>query len=131
MKTDNDPITYHCEECNEILHGRIDKRFCSDLCRTSFNNRKRQKVAAIDPPFLREIPKIILNNYRILSRLSSGSKTTIRKTLLDQQGFNFKFITSCYKTTEGDLYYFCFDLGYLPIKGDRILIVNQQSQIEI
>jgi len=130
MKTDTHLNLHLCEECSEILHGRTDKRFCSDLCRTSFNNRKRQKEAAVEPAFLREIPKIILQNYRILSRFHSGKTTTVRKALLDKHGFNYKFITSYYKTLDGDVYYFCFDLGYLPIKGDRILIVSQQSQVE-
>ena len=131
MKTDNDPISHHCEECSEKLNGRIDKRFCNDLCRTSFNNRRRQKEAAIDPQFIQEIPKIILKNYRILHKLSAGEKITVKKSMLEKQGFNFKFMTSYYTTLDGDTYHFCFDLGYLPIKSDRILIVNQPSQIEI
>lgn len=111
MKTDIAPIKIHCEECNEILHGRTDKRFCSDLCRTSFNNRRRQKEAAIDPPFIQEIPKVILKNYRILRKLSAGEKITVKKSMLEKQGFNFKFMTSYYTTLDGDIYHFCFEIG--------------------
>jgi len=32
---------HRCIECGEILNGRRDKKFCSDTCRTSYNNNKR------------------------------------------------------------------------------------------
>ena len=28
-----------CLECGDHLKGRIDKKFCSDYCRNSFNNK--------------------------------------------------------------------------------------------
>ena len=28
-----------CPECNDPIVGRTDKKFCSDGCRNSFNNR--------------------------------------------------------------------------------------------
>ena len=26
-----------CKECNEILEGRIDKKFCSEYCKSSYH----------------------------------------------------------------------------------------------
>ena len=28
-----------CSECGDNIVGRIDKKFCCDACRNSFNNR--------------------------------------------------------------------------------------------
>ena len=28
-----------CLECEETVKGRVDKKFCSDYCRNSYNNR--------------------------------------------------------------------------------------------
>ena len=129
MKTDDQPINNYCLECSEELHGRADKRFCNDLCRTSFNNRRRSRESAEEPSFIRDIPKIILNNYRILYKLSAGKKTTVKRATLNRHGFNFKFMTSYYKNSDGDIYHFCYDLGYLPIKDDLVLIVHQPVQV--
>ena len=30
-----------CLECNDVLHGRSDKKFCSDACRNTYNNKKK------------------------------------------------------------------------------------------
>jgi len=121
----NDPA---CEECGTAIKGRVDKRFCDDACRASFNNRRRQLVSADDPDFVREIPKIILSNYRILKRLNPGKTVTVQRKEMERLGFNFRFNTSFYKTAEGDIYSFCFDQGYLPIKGERALLVVQPNQ---
>lgn len=119
----------HCLECAKELKGRIDKRFCGDACRASFNNKKRQAIALEEPVFLKEIPKILLSNYRILVSLNPEQKTTVARKVLEQLGFNFQYITSFYKTAEGDVYRFCFDQGYLLIKNERVLLVKQASQV--
>ena len=32
-----------CQNCDAILVGRSDKKFCNDLCRSTFNNSRRRK----------------------------------------------------------------------------------------
>ena len=120
-----------CLECDTEIKGRSDKRFCGDCCRTNYNNRKRQADAAIEPEFLKKIPKIILNNYHILQQLNTSGPTTVKRSQLESMGFNFSYITSFYTTKGGDHYQFCFDQGYLHLRDDRVLLVTQQSQVII
>jgi hypothetical protein len=60
-----------CEECNEKLVGRIDKRFCSDYCRNVSNNRKKRLTSKT----VRKINRYLQNNYRILEKLNPHGKT--------------------------------------------------------
>ncbi|MGM9477998.1 DUF2116 family Zn-ribbon domain-containing protein [Pedobacter sp. GSP4] len=129
MDIEKNPQSQHCLECGLAVHGRVDKRFCDDSCRALFNNRRRQTAAAGEPAFLKDISKILLRNYHILRQLYPGQKTQIKRKDLERMGFNFRFMTSYYKTSEGDMYHFCFDLGYLPIRGEMVLIVSQPSQV--
>ncbi|WP_316738351.1 hypothetical protein [Pedobacter aquatilis] len=121
-----------CLQCGIALLGRIDKRFCDDYCRTTFNNRKRHEASVDEPYFLKEIPRVLLSNYKILKKLNHSQSTTVPRQVLERLKFNFHFITSYYKTRDGEIYSFCFDQGYLPIKGgDRVLLVTQASQVLI
>ncbi|MES2454794.1 MAG: DUF2116 family Zn-ribbon domain-containing protein [Bacteroidota bacterium] len=119
----------HCLECGAPVTGRRDKVYCDDSCRTSFNNRKRQTEAAVEPEFLKVIPKIILGNYQILKGLNSAPLTKIKRSKLEKMGFNFGYITSTYVTKTGAVYNFCFDQGYLQLSDDLILLVQQDSQV--
>jgi predicted nucleic acid-binding Zn ribbon protein len=112
-----------CIECGEAIHGRSDKKFCSDQCRTCFNNHLKQDINGL----MIKITYALRKNRRILSSLNPTGKTKIhRKTLLDM-GFNFNYFTNMYRAKNGNTYYFCFDQGYLGI-DDRFmaLVVNNQ-----
>ena len=36
-------LTGCCEQCGERFRGRVDKRFCSDRCRTRFGRERKQR----------------------------------------------------------------------------------------
>lgn len=118
-----------CLDCGLTVIGRSDKKFCSDICRTHFNNQRKLAATTKNPAFLKAIPKIILNNYQILKSLNQNSPTKIKKVQLEKLGFNFQYVTSCYTTAKGDTYRFCFDQGYLEIKEGMVLLVAQASQV--
>jgi predicted nucleic acid-binding Zn ribbon protein len=111
----------YCLECGETLRGRSDKKFCSDQCRTSYNNQLKQPTNCL----VKKINYTLSRNRRILSNLNPNGKTKIhRKTLMDM-GFNFHYYTHVYKTKNGNTYYFCFEQGYLSIDdGFLALVVN-------
>lgn len=83
------------------------------------------------PEFVKTIPKIILNNYKILRKLNSSGRTIVSREKLQVLGFHFGYITSFYTTKKGDVYSFCFDQVFLKIKDDQVLLVVQQSQVEL
>ena len=87
------------------------------------------KAASKEPQFLKTIPKIILNNYQILKQLRNRKLTKVKRRQLEELKFNFKYITSTYVTKSASTYYFCFDLGYLFLENDWILLVEQESQV--
>jgi transcriptional accessory protein Tex/SPT6 len=115
-----------CSHCNKILKGRSDKKFCDDYCRAAYNNEL--KSAANN--FVRNVNNALGKNRRILqSFLPEGEamKKTTRDKLL-QQGFQFKYLTHSYTNQKGNVYYFCYEYGYLPLENDWFLIVKREAE---
>jgi len=112
-----------CEECGEPIKGRIDKKFCSDLCRNSFNN----KLNSDSNNYVRNINNILRKNRRILEELLQGEKTTLPKQKMVYKGFNFGFHTNLSTTKTNNTYTFCYEYGYLPLENDIILIVKKKQ----
>ena len=55
-----------CLECTEPFRGRSDKKFCSDYCRNTYNN----KVDPEDKNLIRNINNRLRRNYNILKELN-------------------------------------------------------------
>lgn len=112
-----------CQECGTKLYGRVDKKFCNDQCRNAYHNRANRDESA----FIRSINAILRKNRAILYELTPGGKAKVKKQVLIQKGFNFKYFTHTYKTKEQRVYYFCYEHGYLPLEGDYFaLVVNRE-----
>ncbi len=102
-----------CLECGDKIIGRADKKFCSDSCRNSHNNRFNKDSKNL----VRNINNRLRKNYRILEDLNPEEKTKTSKSKLTTAGFDFNYFTSIYTTKSGTVYYFVYDQGYLPIDG--------------
>ncbi|HTE00591.1 MAG TPA: hypothetical protein VK668_14960 [Mucilaginibacter sp.] len=127
-----------CLECGEPLGaGREDRKFCNDICRTAFNNRRRKEPAPTkisQPPLLdkenystRKVYQILLNNRQILESymLFFGDQLELRDLI--GRGFNLKYFTSEYLATDTGTYRFCFDHGYY-IKGETAYLVFRPEE---
>lgn len=110
-----------CPECGEPIAGRIDKKFCSDLCRNAFNNRANSDSTNL----VRNINHILRKNRRLLEAHLQGEKTTVPKQKLIDKGFNFKYFTHQTITKNNHVYTFCYEFGYLPLDSGLILIVKK------
>ena len=112
-----------CLECETEVRGRIDKKFCSDYCRNAYNNKLNKDSKNL----VRNINNRLRKNYRILEsfELKEGKTRTTKTRLLDK-GFDFDFITNLYTTKKGAIYYFVYDLGYLPLDNDFYMIVKRE-----
>jgi predicted nucleic acid-binding Zn ribbon protein len=112
-----------CLECGETIMGRLDKKFCNDYCRNSYNN----KINKDQTNLMRNVNNRLRKNYRILDsfKLTDGKTKTTRTKLMDK-GFDFEFITNLYTTKKGSTYYFVYDLGYLPLDNDFYMIVKRE-----
>jgi len=113
-----------CVQCGTAIVGRADKRFCTNQCRAAYSNKRREADAG--ERFMREINNKLRHNRFVLQRASPEGKTTLRRDVLLQAGFDFKYFTHLYRTKQGNTYYFCYDYGYLLLDDDKVLIVNHQ-----
>jgi predicted nucleic acid-binding Zn ribbon protein len=112
-----------CEECGKLIHGRIDKKFCSDQCRTTFNNRLNKDITR----YIRNTNHTLRKNRRILTELNPRGKSRVRRDKLLEKGFDFSHFTSTYISKEGARYFYCYEQGYLPITIDSILLVVKKE----
>ena len=111
-----------CLECEEVLKGRVDKKFCSDYCRNAYNNRVNKDSKNL----IRNINNRLRKNYKILSELNITGKTKVTRTKLYDQGFDFNFFTSIYKTKTGNTYFYIYDEGYLPLENHYYALVKRE-----
>jgi len=111
-----------CIECNATFNGRSDKKFCTDQCRSLFNNRSKSEKEG----YILRVNSILRKNRTILKQVNPVGKTTIRKEVLNSQDFDFKFFTHIYNTKNNQTYYFCYEYGYTYIPDDKLIIVNWQ-----
>jgi hypothetical protein len=112
-----------CMECGAAFSGRADKKFCSDQCRSTHNNRLHGDVNN----YIRNINNVLRKNRRILDELNPGGKIKVAAARLKEMGFDFRYHTTTYKTRDGVVYYYCYEQGYLPIEKNYFLLVMKQD----
>jgi hypothetical protein len=114
-----------CLECGEEFSGRIDKKFCSDMCRNAYNNRLNSDSSNL----VRNINNILRKNRRILMDINTDGKAKVHKKKLLEKGFDFNYFTSIYTTQKGAVYHFCYEQGYLALDHDfYFLVINQKTK---
>lgn len=116
------PIQKNCLNCDAPMRGRIDKKFCDDSCRNTFNNQKNSNTTN----FIRRINHALRKNRNILESLIPEGEEMIKTTKdkLMRKDFQFKYFTHIYETKKGSQYLFCYDYGYLKLEGDWYLVVK-------
>lgn len=115
-----------CHECGESLKGRMDKKFCSDLCRNTFNN----KINSTKSLYVRNVNSILKKNRRILEELLPEQTLKASRYKLQLYGFDFRYHTHIHTTEKGSSYYFCYEYGYLPLENDHVFLVKKKDVIE-
>ncbi len=113
----------YCQCCSQILHGRLDKKFCDDGCRNTFNNHQN----STQNKEMRIINSILKKNRVILlAKLPEGRKQLkISKDQLLLAGFNFNYMTHQSALPSGLLAQFCYELGWVALEKNSCLIVHQ------
>ena len=107
-----------CPECGDSFQGRTDKKFCSDQCRSAFNNQ--MKKGSRD--YVRRVNYILRKNHRILGELLQGGHDQIAIETLKARGFDFNHFTSLYPSGNGVSYY-CYEHGFARDKKEPIIIL--------
>jgi predicted nucleic acid-binding Zn ribbon protein len=109
-----------CPVCNEPILGRVDKKFCSDQCRNSFNNVRYSAGNGN----VQKINRVLKKNHNILMALNTSGKTKVSRSRLLQEGFDFTYFTGIYETQKGNTYRLCYNEGYLPLADDFYLLIH-------
>lgn len=111
-----------CLNCGKPIQGRVDKKFCDDSCRNTYNNRQN----AVSVNLIRNINNTLKKNRNILESMIPANEELTKTTRdrLTRAGFNFRFFTHSYQNKKGNNYHYCYDYGYLALEGDWFLIVR-------
>ena len=113
-----------CLDCNTLVKGRADKKFCDDQCRSNYNNRLQVENRS----FLKQVNHILKKNREILKAQNPTGKVKIKMAQLAQKGFDFNFHTHTYTTQKGQTYVFCYEYGYLTLDNDELLLVKREER---
>ena len=113
-----------CLECGKPLVGRVDKKFCLDMCRNTYNNRLNSDSYNV----IRNMNNQLRKNRRILEELCPEEKAKATKSILLGKGFEFNLFTSIRTTQKGSNYHFVYDYGYLELDNDYYLIVKDNRR---
>ncbi len=112
-----------CLDCGEPIHGRTDKKFCSDQCRNNYNNRLNRDTNN----FVRNVHGLLRKNRRILADLYAEGKVKVHKDALFALGYNFSFFTHVIESSAGRKFHYCFEYGYCDT-GNDFVELKQNSQ---
>ena len=109
-----------CPVCGDPINGRVDKKFCSDQCRNSFNNKRY----STQNDLVQKINRVLKKNYSILLDLNKSGKTKVSRSKLLQEGFDFSYFTSTYTTQKNNTYNLVYDQGYLDLNDELFLLIK-------
>lgn len=124
------PKFYHmrakksCLNCNEIIIGRSDKKFCGDHCRSNYNYNK---TGTDHMNLVRSVNRALSRNRRILKYLNKSGRTKVLKQSLTDIGFNFSYYTSILENDQRGRCYFCYDIGYLVLDERELLLLSKDQ----
>ena len=109
--------------CGESLHGRSDKKFCSDQCRSCFHNQ----TTGDNREYIRRVNYILKKNRRILTQLRDQGFKQIPLEILQVKGYDFNYFTSLHTSSQG-LNFFCYEHGFMQDSEDnRIILVSREE----
>lgn len=125
MSTDNGR---HCIGCQEPIEGRKGKLFCSVSCKSAYHYaRKREEEKG---SLYQTIDEQLKLNRRLLQHFNRSGKSTIRVEKLLMAGFNPHYFTHYWKNQKGQVYLFCYDVGFLSLEEHarkKYLIIDWQD----
>jgi predicted nucleic acid-binding Zn ribbon protein len=119
-------VERRCLDCGDVIHGRTDKKFCSDQCRNNYNNRLNRD----SNNFVRNVHGLLRKNRRILSDLYNEGKTKVHKDALFALGYNFNFFTHIIETSDGQKFQYCFEYGYVETGNDFIELKQNSRYLD-
>ena len=87
-----------CPICQVTIKGRPDKKYCSITCKSAAQYEERKEKEQ----FYFKVDQQLKTNRRILKKYNRTGKTTLRREVLYEEGFNPSFFTHYWKNKKGD-----------------------------
>jgi len=115
-----------CIYCGEEVKGRIDKKFCDESCRNTYNNNINRDANK----FMSRINRILRKNRRLLKELNPNGKAKVSREKLLSNGFNFSYYTNTFHTKSGKTYHFVYDQGYLKISQYEYVLIEKLEYVD-
>lgn len=119
MQNDND-VKRCCLFCGSELKGRLDKKFCDDLCRNNYHYNQNKHNDII----LNTINKSLKHNRKILQKLCARGRKIVKKQILIDNKFDFELITGIHKTVKKKEYYLVYDYAYRCLNDYDVLLLK-------
>lgn len=117
--------------CQNVLEGRVDRKFCSDYCKSDHHYKKRKERGEVY--FKKTVDDVLRTNRRILQEYNQAGKSWVRKEELLQNGFNPRFFTHFWKNHKKETYLFCYEQGFRETTDNdkqKYLLIQWQDYME-
>ena len=115
-----------CPTCGKEVKGRSDKIYCSKKCASTTYYSEHLE----ENTFFNEVDKQLKTNRKILKKYNRSGFSTLRKNQLLQEGFNPNYFTHYWKNSKNQVYFFCYDYGFLVLNSkvdQKYLLVEWQE----
>ncbi|MDW7693034.1 hypothetical protein R9C00_10110 [Flammeovirgaceae bacterium SG7u.111] len=119
-----------CLFCGKELSGRAGKKFCDNQCKSHYHYEKGKTKGG---SLFQRIDQQLKINRRLLKEHNKAGKTTLRKQTLLDLGFDPNFFTHYWKAKNGNIYFFCYEYGFMPTKKEnteKYVLVQWQEYME-
>ena len=119
-----------CPECGEEFTGRLDKKFCTPYCKSSYHYRRNRDH---ENNIFKKIDKQLKLNRRILKEYNKARKSTVRSEVLRAEGFNPRHFTHYWQARNKNYYFFRYEYGFMVTKEngkEKYVLVQWQPYME-
>jgi hypothetical protein len=111
-------------ECGKDLKGRADKKFCGDMCRSSYHNHTIQN----DQFSVKNINSILRSNRKIILHLMKNTpELEVSEQTLKELGFKFGFCTKAQWLSNDIPCANCYEFSYYKTKNKTYKILREPS----
>lgn len=118
------PNERNCLYCDkELIGGRSTRKFCDKFCSYTYYN----VLNAAANNLIRNINTALYKNRRILQGILDTGRTRAKKHELKKAGYEFKYYTHNKVNKNDNLYFYCYDYGYLALEDGQYLIVKEKN----
>lgn len=73
------------------------------------------------------------HNRKILKDYNKAGKATVRKNVMESEGFNPNYFTHYWKNSKGDVYFFVYEFGFMKKTEhgiDKYILVKWQDYMQ-